>query len=87
MVLYIQVLFKPVQTLNMLQLTQLTSYIMDFKQFKITVQVFKTASGFPSFDASCFYSKIQQGYGPDFRKIGKSLINPADQDPHCFVIH
>ena len=50
--------------------TMLISNIQGFNQFKMAVQFF----GFPNFDGLNEFSKIQQAPGPNFRKVGKSLI-------------
>ena len=38
------------------------------------VQFFYTASSFPNFDGANAFTQIQQAPGPDFRKVGKSLM-------------
>ena len=53
--------------------TLLISFML-FNPFQMAVQFFKTVSNFPKFGGPNNFSKIQQAPGPDFRQVGKSLI-------------
>ena len=55
--------------------TLLISFML-FNPFKMAV--FQTASNFPNFNDPIAFSLIQQVPGPDFRKVGKSLLRPME---------
>ena len=51
------------------------NFLYGFNTFQMAVQFFKTASNFPNFDGpNAFSPQIQQAHGPNFRKVGISLV-------------